>query len=55
MDDRDIAASSEHPEASVKHIARGIVRQGLKPVPTQQAADKELKLARNRAKGLLNG
>jgi uncharacterized protein (DUF4415 family) len=31
--DRDIAVSAEHPEASVKHIVRGIVRRGLKPVP----------------------
>jgi len=30
--DRDIALSAEHPEASVKHIVRGIVRRGLKPV-----------------------
>ena len=33
MTDRDIAVSAEHPEASVVHIVRGIVRQGLKPVP----------------------
>jgi uncharacterized protein (DUF4415 family) len=33
MADRDIAASSEHPEASMKHIVRGIARRGLKPVP----------------------
>jgi uncharacterized protein (DUF4415 family) len=24
--------SAEHPEAEVKHIVRGIVRQGLKPL-----------------------
>ncbi len=29
MTDRDIAVSVEHPETSVKHIARGIVRRGL--------------------------
>lgn len=29
--DRDIKTSVEHPEASVKHIVRGIVRHGLKP------------------------
>ncbi len=33
MNDKDIAASAEHSEASVKHIVRGIVRRGLKPVP----------------------
>ena len=33
MSDRDVAVSSEHPEASLKHIARGIARRGLKPVP----------------------
>jgi uncharacterized protein (DUF4415 family) len=33
MSDRDIKHSSEHPEASIKHIARGIARRGLKPVP----------------------
>ena len=25
--------SSEHPEADVRHIVRGIARQGLKPLP----------------------
>jgi uncharacterized protein (DUF4415 family) len=29
--DKDIKRSSEHPEADVKHIMRGIARQGLKP------------------------
>jgi uncharacterized protein (DUF4415 family) len=24
---------SEHPEAAVKHIVRGIVRRGLEPIP----------------------
>jgi uncharacterized protein (DUF4415 family) len=33
MKDRDIAASAEHLEASVKHIVRGIVRRGLKSMP----------------------
>jgi uncharacterized protein (DUF4415 family) len=37
MADRDIAISPEHPEASVKHIVRGIVRSGLKPVPPKAA------------------
>ena len=29
--DRDIKRSVEHPEASVRHIVRGIARLGLKP------------------------
>jgi uncharacterized protein (DUF4415 family) len=33
MADRDIAISFEHPEASVKHVVRGIARRGLKPIP----------------------
>lgn len=33
MRDRDIAVSAEHPEADVRHIMRGVVRQGLQPVP----------------------
>jgi len=33
MGDRDIVLSAEHPEATVKHVIRGIVRRGLKPVP----------------------
>jgi len=32
--DKDIKRSAEHPEASVKHIVRGIARQGLKPLYT---------------------
>ena len=28
--DRDIRVTPEHPEADLKHIARGIVRRGLK-------------------------
>jgi uncharacterized protein (DUF4415 family) len=31
--DKDIKLTSEHPEADVKHVVRGILRQGLKPVP----------------------
>jgi len=31
--DQDIKLTAEHPEASVRHIVRGIVRRGLKPVP----------------------
>lgn len=33
LTDRDISISTEHPEASVRHIVRGIARRGLKPVP----------------------
>lgn len=33
MKDKDIKLTPEHPEADVKHIVRGIVRRGLKPVP----------------------
>jgi uncharacterized protein (DUF4415 family) len=33
MKDKDILLTSDHPEASVKHIVRGIVRNGLKAVP----------------------
>jgi uncharacterized protein (DUF4415 family) len=32
MKQTQIKTSLEHPEADVKHIVRGIVRQGLKPV-----------------------
>ena len=27
--------SAEHPEADVKHIVRGVVRRGLKPLPSK--------------------
>ncbi|MGH8175591.1 MAG: BrnA antitoxin family protein [Steroidobacter sp.] len=33
MEDEDIVITEEHPEVNVRHIVRGIVRQGLKPVP----------------------
>jgi len=33
MSDRDIQRSSEHPEASMRHIVRSIARRGLKPIP----------------------
>ena len=33
--DSSIRTTDEHPEASVRHIVRGIVRQGLKPVPAK--------------------
>jgi uncharacterized protein (DUF4415 family) len=35
MANRQIKLSPEHPEADVKHIVRGIVRQGLKPVSSK--------------------
>lgn len=35
MKDKDIKLSAEHPEAKVKHIVRGIVRRGLRPVPAK--------------------
>jgi uncharacterized protein (DUF4415 family) len=37
MKDKAIAVTAEHPEASVKHIVRGIVRRGLKPLPPKAA------------------
>ena len=33
MADNDVRISSDHPEASLKHIVRGIARVGLKPLP----------------------
>jgi uncharacterized protein (DUF4415 family) len=33
MKDEDILLTPEHPEASVKHIMRGVVRSGLKVIP----------------------
>jgi uncharacterized protein (DUF4415 family) len=35
MKGRQIKVSTEHPEADVRHIVRGIVRQGLKPVSSK--------------------
>ena len=35
MTNRQIKVSAEHPEADVRHIGRGIVRQGLKPVSSK--------------------
>jgi uncharacterized protein (DUF4415 family) len=32
MKDKDIRRSTDHPEADVKHIVRGIARQGFKAV-----------------------
>jgi uncharacterized protein (DUF4415 family) len=36
MGDADIRISPDHPEADVKHIAKGIVRRGLKVVPPKE-------------------
>lgn len=33
MKNRDIKLTAEHPELDVNHIARVIVRRGLKPIP----------------------
>jgi uncharacterized protein (DUF4415 family) len=33
MKDKDILLTPDHPEASVKHIVHGIVRNGLKAAP----------------------
>jgi uncharacterized protein (DUF4415 family) len=33
MRDKDIMVTREHPEADVRHIARGIGRRGLRPLP----------------------
>lgn len=35
MSDQDVKVSAQHPEASLKHIVRGIARVGLKPVPAK--------------------
>ena len=37
MKDTDILLTPEHPEADVKHIVRGIVRNGLSP-PARKAS-----------------
>jgi uncharacterized protein (DUF4415 family) len=31
----DTKPTAEHPEADVKHIVRGLVRKGLKPLPSK--------------------
>ncbi|MCZ7564522.1 MAG: BrnA antitoxin family protein [Burkholderiales bacterium] len=33
MKDKEIKRTREHPEADVRHIARGIARRGLRPLP----------------------
>ena len=35
MRERDVRVSDEHPEADLKHIVRGIVRRGLRPVSSK--------------------
>jgi uncharacterized protein (DUF4415 family) len=37
MKDSDIKLSVEHPEADIGHIAKGIVRRGLKPAPAKKS------------------
>lgn len=37
MKDEDIVLTDEHPEASLRHMIRPIVRVGLKPVPPKAA------------------
>lgn len=37
MKHRDIRLTKEHPELDVKHIARVIVRKGLKPLEAKRA------------------
>ena len=31
----DVTPTPEHPEADIKHIVRGLVRKGLKPLPSK--------------------
>jgi len=37
MRHKDIATHPARPEASVRHIVRGVVRRGLKPIPAKAA------------------
>lgn len=37
MKEEDIELSEEHPEADLSHIAKGVVRRGLKPAPAKQS------------------
>ena len=32
-----VSVSIEHPEASVEHIVKGIVRRGMKPLPAKES------------------
>ena len=38
----EVKHSAEHPEADVRHIVRGLVRRGLKPVPTKASVSLRL-------------
>jgi uncharacterized protein (DUF4415 family) len=42
MKDKDIVVSAEHPEADVRHIMRGVVRRGLRPVPPKESVSLRL-------------
>ncbi len=42
LKDQDILLAADHPEANVKHIVRGIVRNGLKVVPPKQSVSLRL-------------
>jgi uncharacterized protein (DUF4415 family) len=42
MKDAEIVLTAEHPEADVKHIVRGIVRNGLRVVPPKQSVSLRL-------------
>jgi uncharacterized protein (DUF4415 family) len=42
MRDGDIDVSSEHPEADLRHIVRGIARRGLRPVPPKESVSLRL-------------
>ena len=33
----DVKPTTEHPEANLRHIVRGIVRRGLEPLPTKSS------------------
>ena len=35
LNDEKAVANPDHPEATVKHIVRGIVRRGLAPLPSK--------------------
>ena len=41
-DEAEAQPSSEHPEASLDHIVRGIVRRGLQPLPTKASVSLRL-------------
>ena len=38
MKDRDVKITPDHPELDIKHIARVIVRKGLKPVEAKNSS-----------------